>query len=441
MTFQAPQSSGGGSQYGPLLLQLATQQSALANQQIAGIGNTLLRLAEARKEREFVLQRDEAGREFTRERDAYLEANQDEDEQIRRQHALADEARQRAQSLEDTKTIDEFRSKLRKQEVQDEEERRIAFEQQQQLQERQERAARAEVLNMLQGDGVSTYNASYAELLPHYSGIVTSSKDQQEALAKLTAELEGQGLGENSADIARGLLTPKSLPYVDRRQRAAAIAMLSDQGYDNDDAVALVDRVLEGGGYVVGRDGAEAALSSRFSSTRLASALERAGQPLNALPGQAPTSSEPVNALTFFENGFDEKSSGLLPLLHQLGVAPENLKTPDHANYIGAIEVAGGQWYVRDDATDSQRAFWMGSKGLTIGNAYFSRVTPETVGNVAGSAVINSRAAVQGQAGGTPVRGPGSDLVRPPVEPQGLVNEMIIDFRDWIGDGDYKPQR
>jgi hypothetical protein len=225
--FQAPQSSGAASPYGPLLLQLAAQQSAQANQTISGIGDRLLQLSEARQARAFTLQRDDAARDFqvedrTAQQEFALKRDQAErDFQVSRElegrsFQAALEAQRHKQGMEDI-------------------ERRAELQAQAELAERQAKeAAEQESRGRIADIQRQFPNLIQSRELSRYEALPRFADPKGQTLESLTERLVEDGLSQAAAaSMARDLMRRERIQYVDPNSRAAALAALERSGDQN----------------------------------------------------------------------------------------------------------------------------------------------------------------------------------------------------------------
>lgn len=229
MEIRAPQSSGGGGGLGGLLLQLAVSASGQATQTIDSIGARLASLAESRRDREFTLQRDEAGRDFQREQTSQANTVTDKRQLAEQQFTVARDAEGRAFQMlleqrrhelgvEDMELQADLRAKAERQQAQAEQE---------QQQVRNQRVS--EVLRVVPGLVARQEAPRYA-----FSARFSKFGDGPDVYARLRSQLEADGhSAQDAADIATGLMQPIAVEWVDRSQFADALSALTSAGDDN----------------------------------------------------------------------------------------------------------------------------------------------------------------------------------------------------------------
>lgn len=231
MVFQAPQSRGVDNSFAALLLQMGQQASAQANQSIENIGARLLSLSEARKDREFALQRDETGREFQREMVGRSEQFTDKRTLAEQSFIQSRDAEARAFSL----ILEDKRHAMGLEDIETRAQLQVEAERAQSAAEAEAQHAQAQRIAAVQRQ--VPHLIARAEV-PRYmlSARFAKAGTGPEAFPKLVDQLVGEGFPKAVAtDIAHNLLLPARMEWVDREQYAAAMSALTVSGDPNAD--------------------------------------------------------------------------------------------------------------------------------------------------------------------------------------------------------------
>lgn len=335
MEIRAPQSSGSGGGLGGLLLQLAVSASGQATQTIDSIGARLASLAESRRDREFTLQRDEAGRDFQREQTTQANAITDKRQAAEQQFTVARDAEGRAFQM----LLEQRRHELGVEDMELQADLRAKAERQQALAEQEQQQVRnqriSEVLRVVPGLVARQEAPRYA-----FSARFSKFGDGPDVYARLRSQLEADGhSAQDAADIATGLMQPIAVEWVDRSQFADALSALTSAGDDNP------TRTLES---IVGK--------LPYSE---ADARQRVAEHVDQVIGSRIGSTERTLTGALEIPGAQAGRSSPIPMtgpLAELNITPATLDE-DLANQWGS-SVGGGTW---DTARTLRPEFWPGN--------------------------------------------------------------------------------